>query len=153
MKVELLPKSTATNAHELLDEVAALSLEEPKRMRMADQLHLTATGLSEMPACETVGCIAGWVTVLKGDLDRTRKWLALTAEGCDELDDECDPDAEPMVQAQHILGLSYWDAQRLFLASDLMLERQQTPEHARHVVEHIRQFQRDHADALKAKAV
>jgi hypothetical protein len=35
----------------------------------------------------------------------------------------------------------------------MMRGYQQTPEHAREVVEHIREFQQKYADQLKAKAV
>jgi hypothetical protein len=73
-KKTTLPKSNATNANELLDEIAALAREEPKRIRMGCYLETLEsaprgrplTGIDEWPKCGTVGCIAGWTLVLRG---------------------------------------------------------------------------------------
>lgn len=70
-----VPKSKATNAYELLDEIQALILEEPKRVWMDDWVikgkHKIETTLAysnaevTAPACNTVGCIAGWMVSLR----------------------------------------------------------------------------------------
>lgn len=68
-KTRLLPKMAATNAYQLLDEVVAAILAEPKRLDMASWVrsaeHLGSfTSSSRVPACGTVACCAGWVCVL-----------------------------------------------------------------------------------------
>jgi hypothetical protein len=61
------PISVATNAYELLGDVAEAILREPKRFDFGNWLeHIPAEHGG--PACGTVGCIAGWAVVLTGDI-------------------------------------------------------------------------------------
>ena len=77
---ELLPVSNAKTAYGLLNDVKAVILEEPKRVYMGDwaiegksdveyfcSTHMqTREGRTvNGPACNTIGCISGWVTFLK----------------------------------------------------------------------------------------
>lgn len=127
-----IPKSKAKNAFDLLSEIAALALEEPKRMRMGiwggrasreDYANLRA---NQMPSCGTVGCIGGWTMTLK---PRGRF-------------------------ATEILGLDFDQANDLMFANGLVdADGQGTAKHARMVAAHIRRFQTEHAKQLKAKRV
>ena len=74
MTFKAVPRSKATNAYDLLNDVARAITEEPRRINMrwwtfffqgealnnwANQLHQ-----EDLPACGTVGCIAGWCCFL-----------------------------------------------------------------------------------------
>lgn len=67
MKAELLPRSKARNAYELLAEVIQAITDEPKRYNQQAWL-ATEPDLDDapngFPACETVGCRAGWLVLL-----------------------------------------------------------------------------------------
>ena len=97
-----LPRSKAKNAYELLDEVAKVITEEPKRYdqttfvggprrygnRRDPEFH------ANKPACGTTGCFAGWISILKtgkmDDSERTARRLLpnLSRGWCDDpLDD------------------------------------------------------------------
>ena len=129
-----MPVSTATNAYDLLDDVKALALEEPKRIAMG--WWLVQNGYSSdallvrvlkggFPECGTVGCVGGWVEVLTGN----------------------------NVRAVKVLGLTEDQGLRLFYPPGLVEEEGQTIEHATAVVAHITAFQALHEARLKAKAV
>lgn len=131
-----MPKSTATNAHELLSEIAALAVEEPKRIAMGAWLARSKAKLAgyfrfdekehEMPACNTVGCIGGWTEALK------------PRQG----------------SASRILGLDACQTNVLFYDRRLCeAPNQQTRGHARAVVRHIRAFQKQYRDQLLATRV
>lgn len=74
-KLTPLPVSKARNAYELMQEVNRTILEEPKRLYMGSWVTAfketrIETRLSDRmkfctPSCGTVGCYAGWVTLLK----------------------------------------------------------------------------------------
>lgn len=64
-KLKALPRSKAKTAWGLLRDVRKAILEEPKRANMRTSIadrHPHEGG----PACGTVGCIAGWTTILAG---------------------------------------------------------------------------------------
>lgn len=68
---EPLPVSHATNALELLEEVIKLIEEEPLRYDQSDWLKrytefydYPGMAPTDVPACGTIGCIAGWVATL-----------------------------------------------------------------------------------------
>lgn len=134
----LLPKSKAKTAYGLLREVQKLALEEPKRMKMSITLAQKGTETwfdvpeypVEYPACQTVGCIAGWVTVLK-------------------------PTGKPGVidDAQAVLGLTDGQMEKLFMPPALCRQPGQTPAHARAVSRHIDRFIAKHGSQLKRKKV
>lgn len=140
-----IPKSTAETAYDLLSEVAALALAEPKRINMNTwRLRAGVDGCEPVrgyPECGTVGCIGGWVDTLRN---------------------------APSHAAQNILGLTDEQADELFYDDGLLKEAgnveddedddvtdslAQTPEHANNVVAHIRKFQLKYAAQLKAKRV
>lgn len=131
---DAMPKSTATNAYELLDEIKALALEEPKRIdmnnwRLSDGDVFPALTRRGYPACGTVGCIGGWVEVLSG----------------------CRPNG-----AEGILGLSSAQSNELFWDPALITHGKshgQTAKHARLTVQHIARFQAKYESQLKAKAL
>lgn len=135
-----LPKSTATNAYELLDEVKALILAEPRRYNQRTWVALGKHGPDYngapmgFPACGTVCCIAGWIVMLKHGLD----FYALETP-----DIACD-----------ILGVDEDAAMRLFSADGFIVDGfPQTLAHAESGAAHITYFQHAHAAQLKAKAV
>jgi len=58
-----IPQSDATNVYDLLQDVKRAILEEPKRLNMGFYASFGRFGPKE-PACGTVGCFAGWVSIL-----------------------------------------------------------------------------------------
>lgn len=80
MLIKSLPKSNAKTVGELLADVKAAILEEPKRANMhhyAERFTSTEGG----PACGTVGCFAGWVSMLSGlSPHAARSYGSLSAE-------------------------------------------------------------------------
>lgn len=66
-KFSLIPRSTAENAYQLLDEVIAAIRDEPARLNMG-QWRFTPKQVGALgdaaPSCGTVGCMAGWITFL-----------------------------------------------------------------------------------------
>jgi|SRR5579862_4089390 len=99
-------RTRATNAYDLLKEVRALILEEPKRYNQATILdHLeeykpnpgiTLYGQPAeefIPACKTIGCRAGWVTELTAPnpkriidaVEYARKQLGITEQQANTL--------------------------------------------------------------------
>lgn len=138
---ELYPSTTATNAYELLDDIKATILAEPRRMRMADFFTNPAWLSAEsVPACGTIGCIAGHV-LYKTHNSTLDRWYGRT----------------PGEVAARILGFhSSYDVaiQELFyngaLVSDVC---QGTPEHAAAVARLITAFQEKHEARLRATSV
>lgn len=131
-----LPVSRARTAYGLLSEIAALALAEPKRMRMSVTLLRDdpASAPNFYPACGTVGCIAGWTTVLKGL--RT------------------DPFGGVLSSAARTLGLIGEQEDDLFCDVPLCsATNQQTVAHAKAVARHIREFQKKYRHQLLAKKV
>ena len=63
MSKDVIPKSFATNAYDLLTDIRTLIVEEPKRYNQSSWLkqHVTGPGA---PACGTIGCVAGWIKQL-----------------------------------------------------------------------------------------
>jgi hypothetical protein len=82
-----LPVSKATNLYDLLDDVVTAAEEEPKRFDQGWWIgryptvtwppnscitaHIRDIGA---PACGVVGCTAGWIVVLSGNLPNTLDW-------------------------------------------------------------------------------
>lgn len=133
MATTQIPKSKAKNAYELLSEVRALIVAEPKRydqttfIYRADDRFLDL----EMPSCGTVGCVAGWVATLKGP----RKF-----------DYE-----DTHTIAERILGV---DCYELFNGGAIRVSAEpQTAAHAKAGAAHIRRFQKAHRAQLLAKKV
>lgn len=147
MTAPKLPTSKAKTAYGLLSEIAALALQEPKRMRMSTWLNRKAKrmyGADATPACGTVGCIAGWGAILAGT---KREQRALERSGA-----EFDGVIPWKAIGARIFGLNESDALQLFKA-DGIAGNQGTLQHARNVVKCIRRFQQQHAAQLKAKRV
>lgn len=64
IRLEFFPTSQATNAYDLLGDVIAAIRQEPRRLDMGQWLAEADFVTSAEPACGTVGCIAGWLTIL-----------------------------------------------------------------------------------------
>lgn len=129
-----IPKSRAKTAYGLLSEIRALILAEPKRY---DQTTFIARendawsfvlGL-KMPACGTVGCVAGWVATLKGPRDFSYEDASMIAED--------------------ILGVPCHD----LFNGGAVKQRPQTAAHAKAGAHHIAKFQKEHRAQLLAKKV
>lgn len=130
-----MPKSSAKTAYALLSAVKKAILDEPKRYTQKlyilhasdpDDCLMAVRG---MPPCGTVGCVAGWVTTLRG----------VKA-----------PYERVSQAAARILGLDGSQAGRLFLA-DAVTGTPQTAAHAKNGAAHIERFQKEYAAQLKAK--
>jgi hypothetical protein len=71
MKVELLPRSKAKTSWGLFREVRQAVLAEPKRLDMSTYVRDAAASLwppvreDDRPACDTQGCVAGWMVILR----------------------------------------------------------------------------------------
>ena len=133
-----LPRSKAKTAWGLLQDVKRAIQEEPKRanMQVITQEHLPEEG---GPSCGTVGCFAGWVSILAG---KRNVMSTRTAE--------------------KILGrkLDYYTVGTLskyvFNAGsgdECARTKLGTPSHARAVVNRIKRFMRINKSALKKKRV
>jgi hypothetical protein len=136
MKKKSLPKSKARNAYDLLSEIATLIVDEPRRYNQnvwiaaADGNDFAAP--RGLPACGTVGCVAGWVRTLKGAMES-----GTTSE-----------------VAQRVLGINDIQVCQLFSAGAIQVSANvQTKAYAKAGAAHIRRFQAKHAAQLKAKAV
>lgn len=137
-----VPTSTATNAYDLLTDVVKAVLAEPKRLNMGRWLLVTKTqlmGISRVPSCGTVGCLAGWLVTLTAPPAK-RRFLAETGNRGIELS------TVPHAAAQ-VLG-SEWEAYGDDFASDIReLFRNTstyppgTRDHAREVARLVRSFQ------------
>lgn len=137
-----IPKSRAKTAYGLLSAVCRLILDEPKRYDQSSFIirrdgaggalshHHASRGV---PACGTVGCVAGWVATLKHP-----KPFGY---------------GETSYIAKRILGLSDSAAFHLFDGGACSNTRLQTKQHAKAGVAHIRRFLKEHARQLKAKRV
>lgn len=78
VEATFLPVSKATDAFELLEEVIEIILAEPRRYNqgvwvagMNELMHRREMEL-EVPNCGTMGCIAGWIDLIKGVRPRWR---------------------------------------------------------------------------------
>lgn len=158
---DFMPKSKATNAHELLDEIRNLILEEPRRYNQEDWLKkkLDAHDTSyNFPACNTIGCVAGWTVALKRS-ERTQRRM---------LQEEEVTFGHPFQEtAQRILGLTDDQVSYLFNGSAVQdrlvktsgnfierrVVRPGTKMYARLGYNHITRFMKKHEAQLKAKRV
>jgi len=140
-KQTAVPTSKAKTAYDLLSEIAALIVAEPKRYNqerfMAEGPNDKDTAPLGFPSCGTVGCVAGWAVTLKG-------------VRCAYSDIQ--------MHASSILGLDRYQESTLFSGSALIDEdghgpAEQTAAHARAGAKHIRKFQRAHKAQLLAKVV
>jgi hypothetical protein len=138
MTKKSLPKSNAKTAYGLLSEVRRLILAEPKRYNQTDTISFRdrpdcwSIDTGKWPACGTVGCVAGWVTMLKSP-DRAELY-------------------DVLAPAAQILGLDSEQRHELFRGSAAGISSQ-TVAHAKAGARHIAQFQQKYAKQLKAKAV
>lgn len=128
MSLITTPRSDAECAYDLLEDIIKAIDEEPKRIRMGDWLVRTNESPEylkehDLPACGTVGCIAGWATVLKPDADE-RYW---DVEG----------------SAAELLGLTADQVSHLFYYFPAVVGEDSTAgtrEYADKVIAHIREF-------------
>ena len=131
-------RSNATNAYDLMTDIAAYILEEPKRIWMgfwmvqgneAIRDALDKTG----PACGTVGCIAGNTCLLTGRIPRSQHnvW----------------PRATQILSGKN--GELESDLDTLFLDTKVPA-RYGTKRYAQIVASRIREFQYDHEADLRA---
>lgn len=132
------PRSHATNAYDLLNEVRTLILDEPKRYNQTIYLRRRQKpGQKGFPGCGTIGCVAGWVYTLK-----SRKRKSTDTDGVAD-------------EAAKILGISY--DQRSLFSGEAANEaagrhtKPQTRDHAKGGAAHIKAFQDEHEDQLRAK--
>lgn len=134
-----LPRSNATNAWVLLLDVIALIESEPKHLWMDSVCTVVEDHVPDikLPECGTVGCIAGWMVILKTGLLPTSTY-----------------------QAQKLLGVTSCYYQDEFYADvyDLFFENypkapQGTPEYVAHVVNRIMQFMTKYEARLKAQKI
>lgn len=136
-----LPRSRARTAYELLSEICKLIIAEPLRydqgsyiIRPDDVRYRTR----QFPACNTIGCVAGWVCTLR---------LKDRFSYVDIVD-----------LATGILGLNPSQTKELFAAApDIFwngfcdMIPAQTKEHAEAGVKHIKAFQKKYEEQLKTK--
>lgn len=130
-----MPVSRAKTAYGLLAEIEKLILAEPLRYDQEHVLHqgdeaIDVYGEDSVPKCGTVGCVAGWVVVLKRpEVSVSAAWDA----------------------AQEVLGLSSNEADDLFAGGACGDTMPQTKEHAEAGVAHIRAFREAHPFLKKVR--
>jgi hypothetical protein len=156
-----IPRSNATNAYDLLSDVAKVMLAEPKRVNMARWIERVTPSRaaregeewekdiipSGAPDCGTVGCIAGWILLL---LKRVEPGISIAYQATDLLGGTyatqlCHPPPTPTSNDPEHLPYT----RHLFLGS--VSGRPGTRAYARRVVKRIHTFQQIHKVALKAK--
>lgn len=155
MSASRLPTSRASNAYSFLTRICTIIMEEPKRVAMGIVLmrgagldawirshkrvaadHGTTMRRVYKPACNTVGCIAGWTDVLTGSANPNES------------------NGSFYYEASQILGLDTNQREELFTPNDLVhAHNQQTKAHADAVVAHIKAFQAKYEDQLKATPI
>lgn len=145
MKLAPLPRSKAKTAFGLLSEIRKIILAEPKRYNQHDTLRTTVSprdGVGEIyPSCGTIGCVGGWVWVLK----HPRLARRPTGKYVDFLE-----------AAREILGLDRRQSGRLFdgdAAGELGWALESRREHAKRGAAHIAKFQARNAAQLKRTRV
>lgn len=145
-KLKALPRSKAKTAWGLVQDVKRVMLEEPKRVWMKDYIVERNPALwPNAPACGTVGCFAGWCSILSGG----KRNIFRTYSHALELLGDCDYDT---VQTTDDDGYAYKD--HVFSAFGPDLEGEPgTATFARSVVRRIERFQRINEKVLKAKKV
>ncbi len=131
-----LPTHNAKTAYGLLNAIARVITEEPKRLDMSvvcyrkerllrDAITDLEWNKIKIPACGTVGCIAGWALVLTG----------LTSEST--------AIGNETWMAEMVLGLTPNQGKELFFPPALIGgSERQTVKHVNDTVKHIRKFQR-----------
>ena len=146
-RTKALPKLKARTAYGLLSQVKQLILEEPKRYNQGIFISKRSNGAynpEEYPACGTIGCVAGWVTMLvdpREDEDMNWYWF------------------EPTKIAQKALGLEGYQCDLLFDGDAVdALAGWKTPAegtraYARLGARHITRFQKRYEKQLKAKKI
>ena len=165
MAKNVMPVSSATNAYELLNEIATLIVEEPKRYNQYTWKELIANVPEHIaPACGTVCCVAGWVDTLKNPepidakllyAEKTNHWfdvkysasaiLGISPEQAEVLFDgnaagDRDPDNYVIEDED-----DHWD--------EVGRYEYDLAGHAERGAAHIRRFMAEHETQLKAKLV
>lgn len=149
VKRQAIPRSRAKNAYDLVSDVIAAIRAEPRRVDMTRYIGdaaLVQKVASRRPACGTVGCFAGWVSLLKGG----RKKEAAEHHALSLL---CHPTIPLNL---HTVGWS--DAGGIYVFNDGRGDACETTTpgtraHARAVIARIKHFQTVNADALRGKRV
>lgn len=148
MKLRPIPKSKAKTAWGLLADVKRAILAEPKRADMG-VFRRTVRPEHGGPACGTVGCFAGWVTLLHNP-----RWPAPPSSVWEP---------SPIANKAHEIlgeGCNFYTVpgpdDYVFNSGDgdaCQRTRAGTKAHARAVVARIDKFMRVNAKVLKAKKV
>jgi len=147
-----IPRSRAKTAYGLVSDVIRAIKEEPKRVDM-NVLSMTKSPDNGGPACGTVGCFAGWVSLLHGRMPRRirENWATYTighGYGPEE------------VHAHELLGAcdytnpegSVYTEGYVFSSHGIDLHGEEgSPRYARSVIARIRRFQKRNARVLRAK--
>jgi hypothetical protein len=142
MAKNAMPVSKAKTAYGLLSEIRKLILEEPRRYDQGAWLlndedsfsfKYGSDALAAVPACGTIGCVAGWVVALQR---RTPHDFMIATEAAD------------------ILGLTSEQRTSLFRPNASGDREKIGPErHAQRGAAHIARFQHKHAAQLRAKRI
>jgi len=146
MRRARVPRSKATNAFDLLNDVVAVIREEPRRIYMPmwfvhglDELR-KVFGRRKRPACGTAACVAGWVIVLR--------------EGIDAMPDDHD---DIPGRARQILGITPGEEAGLFngqvFNDRARLVKPFQPGYADLVIDRIRKFQGRYEDRLRRRTL
>lgn len=157
----VVPRSTATNLYDLLNDVCRVVTDEPKRVYMPDVVrafrnkkdaqvrihsdHSLTTVIKDGPACGTVGCIAGWMKVLTRTDDKEMSGVSLRQ-------------SLTLINMTRLFGSPFGSG--LGSAADSLFTQDfpddltyGTRAYARHVVRNIRAFQKKHKAELLTKGV
>jgi hypothetical protein len=156
MKPKPIPRSKAKTAYGLVSDVIRAIEEEPRRVDMATLRQKVSPQMGG-PACGTVGCFAGWVSILAGKMPpkvKTGEIELGVGYGPEEtharlvLGEECD-------YSDRAIRSSYWDHNDggyVFEATGKDIRGDVgSREYARSVINRIRRFQKKNATLLRAK--
>jgi len=137
-QLKLIPRSTATNAYDLMADVVKVIRDEPKRMDMSTftRLKMKFVPKARRPACGTIGCVAGWMVMLT--MSDEHLWEIRDAGLMSEW------------RAQQLLPSSVRGAASRLFYSMVHAGDDGTPAYAEEVITLIEAFMRDHEAALRA---
>jgi hypothetical protein len=147
------PRSDANNAYDLLDDVVACIEAEPLRLAQGTWIALgrdlsTLIRLSNVergPACGTAGCVAGWMCVLKRGDEMPGYW-GVEGRAMEMLGvyDDDDDGHVALFEVRTLFGGQVDDDDGHEIGYG-------HPEYVPLVVRRIRNFQREHEQALKER--
>ena len=148
-----VPRSDATNAYDLLEDVIACIEQEPKRLDMREWLVTDMPRNRAYPQCGTIGCVAGWTVALSTGSDNKSfySWEQSAREILLGPAPEQTGYNAYADRRQELFDLFY--TVDVFDEGKLEFLNPGSSEYVSAIIAKIRTFMAHHADALRARAL